>query len=385
MSASASAATARRLMKAIAVFPGQRDLQLVQHPEPELTGPTDVKIRMIEAGICGTDREIVSGQYGTPPGGGDYLIIGHESLGRVIEAGDAVTRVRPGDLVVPMVRRPCPHSHCLACRAGRSDFCYTGDFTERGIKQRHGFMTEFVVDDEEYMSAVPESIRGIAVLAEPLTIAEKALEQIWQVQSRLPWACPVVPGKAGAHCHTAVVLGAGPVGMLGALAFAAAGFRTVVYSRTPAPNDRSALCDLFGAEYVSSETTPPAGLSGAVGAIDVVFEATGASRFAFEVMKHIGANAVFVLTGVPGRRAPAEIDTDLLMRNLVLSNQVVFGTVNAGRQSYEAAIRDLATFQSRWPEAVSRLISGRYPMECHRDHLCGEATGIKNVITLGGE
>lgn len=369
-------------MKAVAVVPGKRVVGLIEHEAPRISTPTEVKLRMLEVGVCGTDREIATFQYGTPPPGRDYLVIGHESLGEVVEVGPEVRRVRPGDLVVPMIRRPCPHDHCLACREGRQDFCFTGDFTERGIKGAHGFLTEFVVEDEEYLNVVPPPLREVAVLVEPLTIAEKALAQIWQVQRRLPWACPVEPGKTPGHCHRAVVLGAGPVGLLGAMVLLAAGFETYVYSRSPAPNPKVSLVESFGATYVSSETESVEQLAGRVGNIDLVYEAVGASRIAFQVMKVLGTNGVFVFTGVPGRKAPVEVDTDLIMRNLVLKNQIVFGTVNAGRDAFEAAIRDLGIFMKRWPDAVRSLITGRHPIEAYRDLLLGHAGGIKNVITL---
>src|SRR5437867_864420 len=142
-------------MKAVAVVPGKRQIQLIDQEPPRLTSPTEVKLRMLEAGVCGTDREICAFQYGTPPAGAAQLVIGHESLGEVVEVGAGVSRLKVGDLVVPMVRRPCAHDECLACRSDRQDFCYTGDFTERGIKMAHGFMTEFVVDDQKYMNVVP--------------------------------------------------------------------------------------------------------------------------------------------------------------------------------------------------------------------------------------
>ena len=128
-------------MRAVAVFPAERQVRVIDHPEPKIESATQAKIRMLNVGICGTDKEIVSFQYGTPPDGSDYLVIGHESLGEVIEIGSGVTRVKKGDLVVATVRRPCSHPDCITCRQGRQDFCYTGDFTERGIKQRHGYMT----------------------------------------------------------------------------------------------------------------------------------------------------------------------------------------------------------------------------------------------------
>ena len=369
-------------MKAIAVTPTTKQIGMIDQLEPKLSTPTDVKLRMIEAGVCGTDREICAFEYGTPPAGMEQLVIGHESLGEVIEVGAKVTRVKVGDLVVPMVRRPCPHEHCTACRSSRQDFCFTGDFTERGIKEQHGFMAQFIVDDEKYMNPVPADLRDVAVLVEPLTIAEKGLAQVWQVQQRLPWGCPIVPGKAQAHCHKAVVLGAGPVGLLGAMALVNADFDTYVYAREPAPNPKASVLELIGAKYFSAETHSLEAFAAEVGNIDLVYEATGASRLAFDMIQHLGTNGIFIFTGVPGREAPVQVDTDLMMRNLVLKNQVVFGTVNAGRETFEDSIRDLQIFKNAWPQAVQSLITGRYPMDAHRDLLVGKSSGIKNVIRL---
>src|SRR5262245_48866997 len=116
-------------MRAVAVHPKTRSVHLVDHPEPRIERPTDVKVRILEVGVCGTDREICAFEYGTPPAGSDYLVIGHESLGEVVEVGTKVTRVKKGDLVVPMVRRPCTIDTCRACRSERQDFCYTGEFS----------------------------------------------------------------------------------------------------------------------------------------------------------------------------------------------------------------------------------------------------------------
>jgi threonine dehydrogenase-like Zn-dependent dehydrogenase len=360
------------MMKAVAVFPATRDIRLIDAEPPRLASATDVRLRMLDVGVCGTDREICAFQYGTPPAGSDHLVIGHESLGEVVETGSAVRRLKPGDLVVPMVRRPCLHADCVACRAGRQDFCYTGDFAERGIKGLHGFMTEFVVDDERYMHVVPRALRDVAVLVEPLTIAEKALIQVDQVQQRLPWTVQ----------HRAVVIGAGPVGLLGAMALAARGFDTSVYSRERAPNPKAVVVAAIGGRYFSAEDTSLERLAAEVGNIDLVYEATGASTIAFEMMKVLGTNGIFVFTGVPGRKAPIEVDTDVIMRNLVLKNQVVFGTVNAGADAFAAAIRDLGQFQARWPAALRALITGRHPIDAYRELLVGPAQGIKNVLAL---
>ncbi|MFO0829865.1 MAG: glucose 1-dehydrogenase [Phycisphaerales bacterium] len=369
-------------MKAIAVFPESKDVCLIDHDEPAITGPTQVKLRSVEIGICGTDREICSFHYGFPPRGSKHLVIGHEMLGEVVATGADVRGLRRGDLVIPLVRRPCMHDWCVACRSGRQDFCYSGAFTERGIKEMHGFMGEFVVDDEAFMVKVPADLREVAVLVEPLTIAEKALIQLRDVQKRLPWTCPVMSQELGIEhqCHRAVVLGAGPVGLLGAMAMRAAGFETWVYSRERGPSLKSDIVASIGATYVSSEETTVDELAAMVGNIDVVYEAVGASSLAFKVLEVLGTNGVFVMTGVPGRHGPIEVDADLLMRNLVLKNQVLLGTVNAGRDAFEAAIADLRRFMRHWPDAVRALFTNRLPIEAAPAKLRDGRGSIKDVI-----
>jgi threonine dehydrogenase-like Zn-dependent dehydrogenase len=361
-------------MKAVAVFPARREVQLIDQPEPNIQSPAQVKVRMLDVGVCGTDREIISFQYGTPPDGSDYLIIGHESLGQVVDTGEKATKAKVGDLVVLTVRRPCPHASCIACRSGRQDFCYTGDFTERGIKQRHGYMTEFVVEEESYVNVVPRELRDVAVLVEPLTIAEKSLAQLRVVEQRLPWG--------GQGYRNAVVLGAGPVGLLGAMALTIAGFEVTVYSRSSKHEEKDDIVSAIGARYIAAETHSVDEMAKAVGAIDVVYEAIGASGIAFDVIKNLGPNGVFIFTGVPGRKGPIEVDTDYIMRDVVLNNQVILGSVNAPPQSFQAAIRDLGTFMQKWPDAVRALITARFPIDQATMPLAPGAGGIKNVIAV---
>jgi threonine dehydrogenase-like Zn-dependent dehydrogenase len=369
-------------MKAVAVFPREKQVRLVDHPEPSIRNPTQVKLRMLEVGICGTDREICAFEYGTPPPGSDYLVLGHESLAEVVEVGSEVAALGPGDLAVAMVRRPCPHRQCPACRAERQDFCVTGDYTERGIFRAHGYMTEFVVEDERYVVPVAPELREVGILVEPTTVVAKALEEVWQVQQRLPWISGTTPGAGVGRGRNAVVLGAGPVGLLGAMGLRAHGFETFVYSRSPAPNPKAALVESIGARYVSSETHSVDELAERAGPVAVILEAVGASKVAFDTLRVLGNNGVFVFTGVPGRKAPIELDADLLMRNLVLKNQAVLGSVNAGRGSFETAIRALAEFDRLWPSALRALVTGRFPVEGCADLLLGRATGMKNVISF---
>jgi len=363
-------------MKALAVFPSSREVRLIDEPEPVITGPTEVKLRILEAGICGTDREITSFQYGTPPVNSPHLVIGHEALGEVIEVGRGVTGLAHGDLAVLMVRRPCPHDICGPCRRGRQDFCITGDFTERGIKGAHGYMTEFVVDDERYMVKAPKELREVAVLLEPLTVGEKAAEQVRVLIQRLPGDLKNDPSQLNA-----VVLGAGPIGLLGAMKLVDGKFNTWVYSLDKADSPNVKIVSAIGARFISSAEHPPADLTKIIGNISLVYEATGAAKISFDVLGVLGVNGVFIFTGVPGVRAPIGIDAERIMRNLVLNNQVICGTVNAGRASFEEGVRDLGSFMQRFPAAVRALITARITLDDARDAVLAKG-GIKTVIMV---
>jgi threonine dehydrogenase-like Zn-dependent dehydrogenase len=370
-----------RHMRAVAVFPYSREVKLISVDEPQIARPTEVKLRMLDVGICGTDREICSFQYGTPPDGSDYLILGHESLGEVVEVGSEVRDIAVGDLVVVMVRRPCSHAECHACRAGRPDFCATGDFTERGIKGLHGFLAEYVVDDARYMQVVPAALRSAGVLTEPLTIAEKAFSQAAHIERRMPWLAGITPQSPERSELTAAILGAGAVGLLGAMALRAMGIETYVYDRVPPPNPKSRLVELIGAQYVSPTDTSTS-FTDLVGHVHFIYEAVGVSQLAFQAINALSPNSILVFTGVPGPGANQELDTNTLMRNMVLKNQVILGTVNADAAAFASAIRHIGTLVERWPTALDTFISGRYPLDAYRDLLLGQSSGIKQVLSF---
>jgi threonine dehydrogenase-like Zn-dependent dehydrogenase len=228
---------------------------------------------------------------------------------------------------------------------------------------------------------VPPELRESAVLVEPLTIAAKALAQTVKIMRRLPWFDPDQLREANRAKYRALVLGTGAVGLLGAMVLRNIGFETYVYARTPAPNPKSQVVEAIGATYVSAQDTSQQ-FAHLVGSVDFVYEAVGSSQLAFRAMKMLGPNSTFVFTGVPALNAPSDVDTDAIMRDAVLKNQVILGTVNAGQAEYHAAIRALASISRRWPAAVQALISGRYPPDAYRDLLLQSASGIKNVLSL---
>jgi len=361
-------------MKAVAVFPKGREVKVIDAPEPRLRSPTQVRVRTLEVGVCGTDKEVVQFKHGEPPQGEDHLILGHECLGEVMEVGEQVKGLAPGDLVVPRVRRPCPVRECTPCQAGYSDFCVTGKYTERGIQGAHGFAAEIFVEDARWLHKVPHALRGVAVLTEPLTIAEKALREVAHVQSRMPWERK--------ESGRAVVLGAGPVGLLGAMALMRAGFQTTMYSRSPKPNPKAELSESLGVPYVSSKENKVEALVRQRGRADVVYEAAGVASAAFALLPGLAPNGVFILTGVPGSQEE-ELDEGELMKQLVMKNQVVLGTVNAAAEDFEAAVKDLEGFGKKWPGGLERIITARHPPEAYAEVVLGDkSSAIKDVIVF---
>ncbi len=359
-------------MRALAVFPERRELRLVEVPIPAAKGDHDVVVRVREVGVCGTDREICDFHYGIPPAGSDGLVLGHEALGEVVEIGPSVRGVERGDLVALTVRRPCRDKSCVACGVGRQDFCVTGEFRERGIKQADGFMTELVVEDERYLVAVPRALAEVAVLVEPLTIAAKASVELDAILRRYPWEPTGMRG---------LVLGAGPIGLLGAMMLVAHDIEAFVYSLEPADSDRARLARSFGADYVSARDTPLSDLAARMGHVDVVFEAVGTAKVAFSALHVLAPNGVFIFSGVPGGHMPIEMDLDGIMRSIVLKNQVLFGTVNASRSAFEASVRHLEQFMALFPDAVRALITERASLE-QAPALLRRAGGIKQVVAL---
>jgi threonine dehydrogenase-like Zn-dependent dehydrogenase len=362
-------------VRALAVFPKTREIRVIESPHPARVTGTDVLLRVLEVGVCGTDREIAAFEYGSPPADSDYLVLGHEALAEVVEIGPDVTQVRKGDLVVPTVRRPCAHRSCEPCRANRSDFCVTGDFVERGIKGAHGFMQEWVAESEQHLVKVPRKLADVAVLIEPLTVAAKAEEQAHAVQSGLPWE--------RARVRTLVV-GAGPVGLLGALAASVSHDETYVYSRAPSTDLSGEITRGLGGTYMSVADVPIAELPMRIGRIDYIFEAVGVSSVAFAALDALGPNGLMVFTGIPALGAPQELDLDRIMRNVVLLNQRILGTVNAGRVGYEHALRHLEQAMFLFPDTVRAIITERCSID-DVPSLLRERRGLKQVVQLSKE
>jgi glucose 1-dehydrogenase len=357
-------------MRAVAVVPGQRGSAHLENDAPEpRVDDGHALVRVLETGVCGTDVEIHDGLYGEAPPDSPFLILGHENLG-VVESCPGNAHLQPGDLVVCTVRRPCPE-RCPPCARGQMDMCITGHFRERGIRGLHGFMSERYSESPAYLVKLAAHLRPFAVLLEPMSIVEKGIDHAYRIQERLSW-----------HPRTAVVLGAGPVGILAAAALRLRGLEVTVAALEREGGFKDLLLREAGIDYVCSVTTPTAELPGRLGNIDIVFEATGAVGVIFPAMRLIGPDGVCILSSVTGGKESVTVDLSTWNRDMVLGNRVVFGTVNAGRAHFEAGARDLEMAESRIPGWLGRLITRRLPVTDIATALAKRPEDIKTVLVF---
>jgi glucose 1-dehydrogenase len=335
-------------MKAIAVFPGQPDsAHLAELPMPsveEIPGGRGVLVRVLRVGVDGTDREINAAEYGAAPEGYPFLVIGHESFGRVEAVGPAVRELRPGDYVVATVRRP---GSSLYDRIGTYDMTTDDTYFERGINLRHGFLTEYYVEDPEYLVKIPQGLKEVAVLLEPTTVVEKGIAQAYEIQRRLKVWRP----------RRAAVMGAGTVGLLATLALRLRGLEVVTFGRQQGRYLNAELVEALGATYLSTLDVPI--LQGAAehGPFDLIFEATGSSAVVFESMQALGKNGVLVLSSITGGGRTLEVPADRINLEFVLGNKVMVGTVNANREYFELGVRDMAQAEAEYPGWLGRLLT----------------------------
>ncbi|HKZ83306.1 MAG TPA: glucose 1-dehydrogenase [Anaerolineae bacterium] len=344
-------------MKAIAIVPGSQTLRLTDRAEPSIAAPDEVKVRVLRVGICGTDREEVAGGRACAPEGKPELIIGHEMLGQVVEVGRSVTRVRPGDYAVFTVRRGC--GQCLPCAMNRSDMCRTGAYHERGIWGLDGYQAEYVVDNEQYVVRVPPELESVGVLTEPLSVAEKAIDEAVRLQlARLPDA-PATPDWL--YDRRCLVAGLGPIGLLAALALRLRGAEVYGLDIVDPDTARPQWLIHIGGHYVDGRQVSSDRADDALSRMDLIFEATGIASVAFNLLDALAPNGVYVLTGIPGGNRPIQLPAAELVRQLVLDNQVMVGSVNAARDHFQMAVDDLAAARMRWGDHVARLITHRHP------------------------
>lgn len=298
-----------------------------------------ILVRVLEVGVCGTDREISEGLFGVAPDDADTLVLGHELLGVVEEDGRGFTR---GELVSATVRRSC--DRCLACDDGAPDSCLTGDYSERGITRLDGFARELVREDPEQLVRIPQALGRLGVLAEPTSICARAVRHVRTIGGRQPW-----------ELRRALVAGAGAVGLLTTLLLRLAGVEVWVASL----ERQSELADALGAHYVSIGDGPLAEL----GAFDLVVEAAGNAQLMADALGLLRRSGVACLLGIDGREQTVELQGRVIGLDTVLENRVLFGSVNAHRRDWLAGVEQLDEARERFPGVLEQLVALRVPLD----------------------
>jgi threonine dehydrogenase-like Zn-dependent dehydrogenase len=336
-------------VKAIAVHPGKAgSIHLEDIPEPavkDVPAGRGVLVEVLRVGVDGTDKEINDGLYGAAPPGDDFLVTGHENFGRVLEVGPNVpSTIKPKSLVVSTVRRP---GHSLYDLIGLQDFTTDDVYYERGINLLHGYLTERYVEDSAYVVSLPESLNEVGVLLEPTTVAEKGINQAYEIQRRVRVWRP----------QRACVLGSGTVGLLASLILRLHGLEVVCCSLPRAPYLNSDLIEALGGTYLSTQDTTLSQVAEQHGPFDLMFEATGFSPLVFEAAEVLGKNGVLVAASVTGGDRKAEVPSDKINQGFVLGNKVMVGTVNASRDDFERGATDLIRAEAIYPGWLAKLLT----------------------------
>jgi threonine dehydrogenase-like Zn-dependent dehydrogenase len=343
-------------MKAVAVLPGKANsVHLREIPVPRLTDQPHphvcripegraVLVKTLQIGVDATDREINEALYGNPPPGGEHLVIGHESFGQVVEVGDQVREVQPGDFVSCTVRRPGGSLHD---RIGRNDLTSEEVYYERGINLCHGFMTEYFVDDVEYIVRVPPGLSHLGVLSEPASVCAKAIDQAFLAQQRLQVWRP----------RLAFVLGAGQIGLLATMMLRLRGLEVYTLATRPGPNQKSEIAEAYGATYVSTRQEPMAELAQRVGRPDLIFEATGNAEVSFRAMEVLGINGALIWTSITGGEHKVTVDGAKINLEWVLGNKLLVSSVNGNRHHFELGIQALSHGELTYPGVTGRILT----------------------------
>lgn len=332
------------------MFPGKpNSVHLAELAKPSLSdvpAGRGVLVKVLRVGVDGTDKEINAAEYGTAPEGYDFLVVGHEGFGRVEATGPNVSFLRPGDYVVATVRRP---GSSLYDAIGLQDMTTDDEYFERGINLRHGYLTEYYVEDEQFLVKIPQGLKDVGVLLEPMTIAQKGVTQAYEIQRRLKVWQP----------RRAAVMGSGTLGLLASLVLRLRGLDVTTFGRTPRPYLNADLLDTIGTRYVSTADRSIENAGVEFGPFDLIFEGTGSSGVVFESMRTLAKNGVLVLTSITGGSHTLQVPGDRINLEFVLGNKVMVGSVNASHDNFVTGVRDLAQAEAEYPGWLGRLLTDR--------------------------
>lgn len=353
-------------MRALAVNPGGGEgVRMLTLPRPE-PGPDEVLVEVLEVSLDGTDGALRTGRHGRPPAGEEWLIIGHESLGRVASVGGDVGALREGDLLTATVRRPCPE-RCPPCISGQLDLCSTGHYTERGIVGAHGYASDVYVEQPEWLIRVPASLREVGVLVEPLSIALKGLERAYAFQAGFEW-----------QPRNALVIGAGSLGLLAAVLLRDRGLNLTSIDREDADSPKAARASNGRRVCQGGRCRLDVVLEGT--RFDLVFEATGVSSLVFQAMCLLNFNGVLCVAGLPEGNQVLSVPANCIDLEMVLENRIVFGTVSSNVAHFRRTVELMTRMTQPYRNVLTEILTGRYPLQRYDEAF--QAAMVKNVITF---
>jgi threonine dehydrogenase-like Zn-dependent dehydrogenase len=348
-------------MRALTVTPGVKNsIKLAQIGEPVPTA-SQALLRVREIGVCGTDMDLNQGFYGEAPPGSSYLVTGHESLSTVESIPKNNQGISRGDLVVPTVRRP---DDCVNCQHGESDMCLTGNYKEHGIKRLHGFGSDFAVSDVDFLVKVPSKLADVAVLLEPMSVAEKGVYQAFKIQERMLWK----PKRV-------LILGAGPVGLLTTYLLRLKGLEVVVTATRAKDSAKARLAQRAGAVYVNTIEQPLQSL----GKFDLIMEETGSAQVAMQATSMLNTNGIMCFLGIYSSTTAPE-DIGEFYKDVVLGNKTFFGSVNANINYFRMGLKDFADIENRFDNILRDTISARIPPVEFQKAYAQNKDNIKTVI-----
>ncbi len=366
--------------------PGVRDFEI---PKPVIKRPNEVLIRVKEVGLDGTDYGIVASNSPDIADDRDRIVLGHEGVGVVEEIGSGVKSLKVGDVVVCTVRRGC--NECEPCLHNQSDMCITGKFTERGIHKIDGLLSEYVTEEEHYAVKVPPELKRLAVLTEPLSVVEKGVHELRVIQSRVPWFCPH-PGHewmsdAWGGCKVALVIGAGPLGLLATALIRLAQTTTYTADIVPEDHPKAILVEEMGSHYIDARSKTPEEIVDLcctpTGQLNIIFEASGAAKTAVNLIPFMSRSSIYTMTGIPRGDIEIQLDAAQLVGKIVRYNQVIVGSVNSNRSHFEMALKDMAPVNDRMNHVLDKMITRRVSISDYKEAFEHPQTNaVKTVVEV---
>ncbi|MFC1945147.1 alcohol dehydrogenase catalytic domain-containing protein [Chloroflexota bacterium] len=373
-------------MRAIGIIEGLNKAKIMDLEKPQIHESNDVLIEVKFVGISEIDRRFAQGETFIAPEGFDFLILGHEVMGRVIEVGPSVVNLQIGDNVVLTSRRNC--GKCTECERDNTDLCLSGLYSERGIRGAHGFMAEYILEKEKYIVKIPEAIEDIAILLSPLSIAEKIVTSIVSFGHRMdnpkPWPEHAYHDPDWGMEKTAVVVGGNSTAILTALLLRLKSVNTFLLSNRIGTSKIQRLVESAGIKYYETSVNESCEhFSQKIGRTDTVIDCSGEAEFNINLLDLLGNSGAFVTSTIPSINLKNNVNINRFMLDRLIRNQGMFGCISANRRYLESAINDLILLKEQFTEPINGIITDKIPFSNYESAFSAlENTSIKVILTM---